>query len=74
MSNSHRLVKDSKAQQTREEKRHSGQGVVTAAPPEQQVLVGHKDPPPVLVTSALPGGDTAPAQLPLDVSQWLLDM
>lgn len=36
--------------------------------------MGHKypPPPPLLVTSTLPGGDTAPAQLPLDVSQWLL--
>lgn len=34
--------------------------------------MGHKYPPPVLVSSALPGGDTAPAQLPLDLSQWLL--
>lgn len=74
VSTSHSLVKDSKAQQIREELRHSGQRAVTAAlAKQQQVLVGHKyPPPPLLVTSALPGGDTAPAQLPLDLSQWLL--
>lgn len=34
-------------------------------------LAGHKYPPPLLVASALPGGDTGPAQLPPDLGRLL---
>lgn len=69
----HNTVKESKTQQVRGAKTLGTKSCCGCSSflSNSGTLAGHKYPPPLLGTSALPGGDTSAAQLPLDLSRLL---